>query len=93
MMDVDELGKLFGGKVVLASYLNLSPSALSQWKDRRGGTVPQDHISTIMLGARDIIDKGTWDKAKYETPEEWLEKVRSCLDIPVCPKCGHPLEG
>ncbi len=91
MSDIDQLGRLFGTRAELARMLHRDPATFIRWNERHGGTVPIEYTHPILLLARDIIDQDAWDKKRYGPAEDWLERVKQCLSMPLCPHCKKPL--
>lgn len=83
----EKLAELFGGKSVLASICEISPSIVTRWC-KRGAIDPSYNIK---------IKRAAGERAKDMSPDEaneFVSQALACLDeVEICPHCGQPMTG
>ena len=82
MNNVERLIELFGSQNELSRVIDRDPTVIIRAKRADGGRVP-------VRWNRAIKDETT---ACHGRTPEWQRAVLECLENPVCPTCGQPID-
>lgn len=92
----EKLAELFGGKSVLASICEISPSIVTRWC-KRGAIDPSYNVKIKRaLGDKVAAMQASPDSANHDASyyDDFVSQALACLDeVEICPHCGQPMTG